>query len=120
MTVRKFARENDTLFTRYSITMDGRTGMVVEVWFSLPAADAAETPLPGADALRSFAAQAGLESLGDWAAPESSPYDCALYSANGGALITASTHPYTYTGYTAADGAERWYYSLALQIAPQT
>lgn len=82
--------------------------------------DAAETPLPGADALRSFAAQAGLESLGDWAAPESSPYDCALYSANGGALITASTHPYTYTGYTAADGAERWYYSLALQIAPQT
>lgn len=61
-----------------------------------------------------------LESLGDWAVPESSPYDCALYSANGGALITASTHPYTYTGYTAADGAERWYYSLALQIAPQT
>ena len=120
VTVRKFARENDTLFTRYSITMDGRTGMIVEVWFSLPAADAAETPLPGADALRSFAAQAGLESLGDWAAPESSPYDCALYSANGGALITASTHPYTYTGYTAADGAERWYYSLALQIAPQT
>lgn len=100
--------------------MDGRTGMIVEVWFSLPAADAAETPLPGADALRSFAAQAGLESLGDWAVPESSPYDCALYSANGGALITASTHPYTYTGYTAADGAERWYYSLALQIAPQT
>ena len=93
VTVRKFARENDTLFTRYSITMDGR---------------------------RSFAAQAGLESLGDWAAPESSPYDCALYSTNGGALITASTHPYTYTGYTAADGAERWYYSLALQIAPQT
>ena len=89
VTVRKFARENDTLFTRYSITMDGRTGMIVEVWFSLPAADAAETPLPGADALRSFAAQAGLESLGDWAAPESSPYDCALYSANGGALITA-------------------------------
>lgn len=120
VTVRKFARENDTLFTRYSITMDGRTGMIVEVWFSLPAADAAETPLPGADALRSFAAQAGLESLGDWAVPESSPYDCALYSANGGALITASTHPYTYTGYTAADGAERWYYSLALQIAPQT
>lgn len=120
VTVRKFAREDDTLFTRYSITMDGRTGMIVEVWFSLPAADAAETPLPGADALRSFAAQAGLESLGDWAAPESSPYDCALYSANGGALITASTHPYTYTGYTAADGAERWYYSLALQIAPQT
>ena len=42
VTVRKFARENDTLFTRYSITMDGRTGMIVEVWFSLPAADADE------------------------------------------------------------------------------
>ena len=68
--------------------------------------------------LRSFAAQAGLESLGDWAAPADSPYGCALYSANGGALITASTHPYTYQDYvgTAPVSSDRWYYSLTLQL----
>ena len=67
---------------------------------------------------RSFAAQAGLESLGDWAAPADSPYGCALYSTNGGALITASTHPYTYQDYvgTAPVSSDRWYYSLTLQL----
>lgn len=76
------------------------------------AAEAAE------NALRSFAAQAGLESLGDWAAPADSPYGCALYSTNGGALITASTHPYTYQDYvgTAPVSSDRWYYSLTLQL----
>lgn len=115
VTVRRFAVENGTLFTRYSVTMDSRTGIAVEVWLSLPAAMAADTAMPGEDALRQFAAQAGLESLGDWAAPADSPYACALYSANGQALITASTHPYTYTGYTSAETADRWYYSLSLQ-----
>ena len=64
------------------------------------------------------AAQAGLESLGDWAAPADSPYGCALYSTNGGALITASTHPYTYQDYvgTAPVSSDRWYYSLTLQL----
>ena len=76
------------------------------------------TPLPTETALRSFAAQAGLESLGDWAAPADSPYGCALYSTNGGALITASTHPYTYQDYvgTAPVSSDRWYYSLTLQL----
>ena len=75
-------------------------------------------PLPTETALRSFAAQAGLESLGDWAAPADSPYGCALYSTNGGALITASTHPYTYQDYvgTAPVSSDRWYYSLTLQL----
>ena len=119
VTVRRFAEENGTLFTRYSVTMDSRTGMAVDIWLSLPADAAAETTPTDPDALYSFAAQAGLESLGDWAVPADSPYACALYSANGGALITASTHPYTYTGYTSAEATDRWYYSLALQIAPQ-
>ena len=43
------------------------------------------------------------------AAPADSSYTCALYSANGSALIAASTHPYT--GYD----ADRCYYSLTLQ-----
>lgn len=58
------------------------------------------------------------DSLGDWAAPADSPYGCALYSTNGGALITASTHPYTYQDYvgTAPVSSDRWYYSLTLQL----
>ena len=106
------------LFPRYSVTMDSRTGTVVEAWLSMAGTDAENTPLPTETALRSFAAQAGLESLGDWAAPAGSPYGCALYSTNGGALITASTHPYTYQDYvgTAPVSSDRWYYSLTLQL----
>lgn len=96
VTVRRFGMTDNALFTRYSVTMDSRTGTVVEAWLSMAGTDAENTPLPTETALRSFAAQAGLESLGDWAAPAGSPYGCALYSTNGGALITASTHPYTY------------------------
>lgn len=102
------------LLTRSSVTMDSRTGAVVEVWLSLPAEDAEALPLPDENALRAFAAQAGLESLGDWTVPADSTYRCALCSENGRALITASTHPYTYGSYTGAAG-DRWYYSLSLQ-----
>lgn len=107
-----------SLDATYSVTMDSRTGTVVEAWLSMAGTDAENTPLPTETALRSFAAQAGLESLGDWAAPADSPYGCALYSTNGGALITASTHPYTYQDYvgTAPVLSDRWYYSLTLQL----
>ena len=87
VTVRRFGMTDNALFTRYSVTMDSRTGTVVEAWLSMAGTDAENTPLPTETALRSFAAQAGLESLGDWAAPADSPYGCALYSTNGGALI---------------------------------
>ena len=118
VTVRRFGMTDNALFTRYSVTMDSRTGTVVEAWLSMAGTDAENTPLPTETALRSFAAQAGLESLGDWAAPADSPYGCALYSTNGGALITASTHPYTYQDYvgTAPVLSDRWYYSLTLQL----
>lgn len=118
VTVRRFGMTDNALFTRYSVTMDSRTGTVVEAWLSMAGTDAENTPLPTETALRSFAAQAGLESLGDWAAPAGSPYGCALYSTNGGALITASTHPYTYQDYvgTAPVSSDRWYYSLTLQL----
>ena len=76
--------------------------------------DAEALPLPDEPALRAFAAQAGLESLGDWAVPADSAYRCALCSENGQALITASTHPYTYGSYTGTAG-DRWYYSLSLR-----
>lgn len=116
VTVRRFARSNNTVFTRYSVTIDSRTGAVAEVWLSMPAADIENTALPDEAALRAFAAQAGLESLGDWATPADTDYGCALYSANGRALITASTHPYSYTTYTPEERTDRWYYSLTLQV----
>ena len=117
VTVRRFSRANNAVFTRYSVTIDSRTGAVVEVWLSLPAADIENTALPDETALHAFVAQAGLESLGDWTAPADTGYGCALYSANGRALITASTHPYTYTSYVSDAVAltDRWYYSLTLQ-----
>lgn len=114
VTVRRYTLQGDMLLTRSSVTMDSRTGAVVEVWLSLPAGDAEALPLPDETALRAFAAQAGLESLGDWAVPADSAYRCALCSENGQALITASTHPYTYGSYTGTAG-DRWYYSLSLQ-----
>lgn len=94
------------MYTRCSATVDSRTGAVTEVWFSLPAAAAQQVHLPDEAALRAFAAQAGLESLGDWAADDR--YPCALHSTNGAALITASTNPYT--NYNTAF----CYYSLTL------
>ena len=114
VTVRRYTLQGDMLLTRSSVTMDSRTGAVVEVWLSLPAGDAEALPLPDETALRAFAAQAGLESLGDWAVPADSAYRCALCSENGRALITASTHPYTYGSYTGTAG-DRWYYSLSLR-----
>lgn len=114
VTVRWYTLQGDMLLTRSSVTMDSRTGAVVEVWLSLPAGDAEALPLPDETALRAFAAQAGLESLGDWAVPADRAYRCALCSENGQALITASTHPYTYGSYTGTAG-DRWYYSLSLQ-----
>ena len=114
VTVRRYTLQGDMLLTRSSVTMDSRTGAVVEVWLSLPAGDAEALPLPDETALRAFAAQAGLESLGDWAVPADSAYRCALCSENGQALITASTHPYTYGSYTGTAG-DRWYYSLSLR-----
>ena len=97
VTVRRFGMTDNALFTRYSVTMDSRTGTVVEAWLSMAGTDAENTPLP---------------------TPADSPYGCALYSTNGGALITASTHPYTYQDYvgTAPVSSDRWYYSLTLQL----
>ena len=73
VTVRRFGMTDNALFTRYSVTMDSRTGTVVEAWLSMAGTAAENTPLPTETALRSFAAQAGLESLGDWAAPRRQP-----------------------------------------------
>ena len=52
VTVRRYTLQGDMLLTRSSITMDSRTGAVVEVWLSLPAGDAEALPLPDETALR--------------------------------------------------------------------
>ena len=40
VTVRRFGMTDNALFTRYSVTMDSRTGTVVEAWLSMAGTDA--------------------------------------------------------------------------------
>ena len=141
ITLKRFALdETGTLYTACSLTMDSRTGAVVDIWLSAPydyfggraaqqaaleaaaeaaaAAGSAEPPMPDEAALHAFAEQAGLAALGDWAVPQDSLYPHALYSQNGAALITASLYPYT-TMTGSVSGGEtahtRWVFSLTLQ-----
>ena len=110
VTVRWFDGQGQDLYTRASVTIDSRTGTVVEVWFSLPADSA---PAGAAPPMRTRCAplprRPGWRVWATGPPPADSSYTCALYSANGSALIAASTHPYT--GYD----ADRCYYSLTLQ-----
>ena len=113
VTVRRFGMTDNALFTRYSITMDSRTPkMYIAASATLQSMQYAESAPPG------VADNALLQRAGACAVPADSPYGCALYSTNGGALITASTHPYTYQDYvgTAPVSSDRWYYSLTLQL----
>lgn len=137
VTLKRFAMEQGALYTAFSMTMDSRTGVVTQLWISAPRAAEAEAsgtetavlvsgsgetetapPAPDEAGLRAFAAQAGLETLGDWAVPQDSPYPNALYSHNGEALITASVSAYQYTGWSDTWGtikSPRWFLSLSLQ-----
>ena len=136
VTLKRFAMEQGTLYTAFSMTMDSRTGVVTQLWISAPRTGEAEAagtgaavlvestdgtttpPAPDEAALRAFADQAGLENLGDWAVPQDSPYPNALYSQNGEALITASVNAYDYSGWTDTAGivtSPRWFLSLSLQ-----
>lgn len=117
VTLKRFALEQETLYTVFSLTMDSRTGVVTQVWVSAPRQGETTPAAPDEAGLRAFADQAGLENLGDWAVPEQTPYAHALYSANGEALITATVSPYEYSGWN--DGnivtSDRWFLSLSLQ-----
>lgn len=118
VTLKRFAMEQEALYTAFSLTMDSRTGVVTQVWISAPRGNDAAPATPDEAGLRAFADQAGLENLGDWARPENSPYPNALYSRNGEALITASVNAYEYSSWTDAMGtitSPRWFLSLSLQ-----
>lgn len=117
VTLKRFAMEQGALYTAFSLTMDSRTGVVTQVWISAPREKDAAPAAPDEAGLRAFADQAGLENLGDWAAPDQTPYTHALYSANGEALITATVSPYEYTGWVNNTTvlSDRWFQSLSLQ-----
>lgn len=123
--LKRFALEEGALYTAFSMTMDSRTGAVVQVWISAPRQGDAPPPAPDEMGLRAFAAQAGLESLGDWEKLENSTYANALYSKNGEALITALAAPYRFNGWSSVSGggevtSDRWALSLSLQpCAPE-
>lgn len=117
VTLKRFALEQGSLYTVFSLTMDSRTGVMTQVWISAPRQGEEAPPAPDEAGLRAFAAQAGLESLGDWAVPDETPYSHALYSQNGQALITAAVSPYQYSGWannTTITG-DRWFLSLSLE-----
>lgn len=117
VTLKRFALEQETLYTVFSLTMDSRTGVITQVWVSAPRQGEAIPASPDEAGLRAFADQAGLENLGDWAVPEQTPYANALYSANGEALITATVSPYEYNGWNNGNivTSDRWFLSLSLQ-----
>ncbi len=121
VTLKRFALEQGSLYTAFSMTMDSRTGVITQLWISAPRTGDTPPPAPGEDALRAFAAQAGLENLGDWAVPENCPYPNALYSRNGEALIAALVSPYEYSGWsgTTTVTSPRWFLNLNLQTCAE-
>ena len=62
VTVRRYTLQGDLLLTRSSVTMDSRTGAVVEVWLSLPAEDAEALPLPDETGLRALQRRPGWKA----------------------------------------------------------
>lgn len=127
VTLKRFSLESDTqegnsltgdaLCTVFSMTLDSRTGAVTQLWISIPQQEGTMPPTPSEAGLRAFAAQAGLESLGDWEEPENSAYPHALYSHNGQALITTTVRPYEYATWSGGSAIiqKRWFLSLSLQ-----
>ena len=122
VTITMFTLRGQQARTAWTLTLDSRTGQVVSLWLSAEAplgevewADGEQAvlehadplPTPDSDALLAWANELGLETLGDWTEPGGS-YTNALYSPNGRALLTASSHPYT------ADGGTHRYLSMAV------
>lgn len=114
LTLTRFAMKDDgQLYTAFSLTVDSRTGSPVTVWISAPE----EYEAPTADALRAWVRLVGLDTLGDWEVPANTPYQNALYSAQGELLATCAVHT-TQVFYDQPD-FRRGYISLALTpLAP--
>ena len=96
------------------------------IWFTGLAADKgvpADKLLPRLleGALRAFADQAGLTSLGDWTWREDLTYPRAIYSLNGQALVAAASGAYTVNDYFTYSGAtsDRWYVSIELSLCAE-
>ena len=110
--------------TLMALKMDSRTGQVYSFWLSTPADSAAAhdpESLPKEAALRAFADQAGLTSLGDWTWREDLTYPRAIYSLNGQALVAAASGAYTVNDYFTYSGAtsDRWYVSIELSLCAE-
>lgn len=116
-----YSTEETTLM---ALKMDSRTGQVYSFWLSTPADSAAAhdpESLPKEAALRAFADQAGLTSLGDWTWREDLTYPRAIYSLNGQALVAAASGAYTVNDYFTYSGAtsDRWYVSIELSLCAE-
>lgn len=121
VTFKRFAVQEGVPVTLLTLKMDSRTGQVYSFWLSVPAdSAAAKDPdsLPDEAALRGFADQAGLSSLGDWTLRQDLTYPRAIYSENGQALVAAATGSYTASDLFTYSGAtaDRWYVSIDLAL----
>ena len=124
VTFKRFAVQNGVPTTLMALKMDSRTGQVYSFWLSTPADSAAAhdpESLPKEAALRAFADQAGLTSLGDWTWREDLTYPRAIYSLNGQALVAAASGAYTVNDYFTYSGAtsDRWYVSIELSLCAE-
>lgn len=109
LTVTRYAVRDNNPYIVFTLTLDSRTGSVINAWISAPE----ELEAPGPEALTAWMAQIGLDTLGDWETPENTPFQNALYSANGQALATCAVNSVTPVYYTDPD-YQRWYISLSL------
>lgn len=118
----------DDVYALASMTLDSRTGRPVEVWLSVDdhlfhtAADLLADPAE--QNLQGYITYMGLDTLGDWAAPDHTPYACALYSHNGQALVSASAGSYlksVYQGETDTySELDRRYFLLTLTTVAES
>lgn len=116
ITITRYAVRENTPYIVFTLTMDSRTGSPISIWLSAPE----ELESPGPEALVAWVHQLGLDTLGDWTVPENTPYQNALYSANGQALVTSAVHRIQPLSYT-EPGYERWYISLSLSsVTPES
>lgn len=103
VTVRRYTLQGDMLLTRSSVTMDSRTGAVVEVWLSLPLRTARRCPCP----MRPPCAP--LQLRPGWKASAIGPYPPTAPTAAPSAVKTAgrSSRPRPTPIPTAATPAQR-------------
>ena len=73
VTLKRFALEQGSLYTVFSLTMDSRTGVMTQVWISAPRQGEEAPPAPDEAGLRAFAARPGWKAWATGRCPTRHP-----------------------------------------------